>query len=75
MVSAIKAGNAPDLFQTPSGMKLAISVKTGLSVNDYVTDEFFASFADGALNEGITSINGKVYVLPEAANIINTLML
>lgn len=76
VVSAIKAGNAPDLFPIPSGMKLSTVLDENwfMPLNDYVTDEFLASFADGALNEGITSMDGKVYVLPEAANIINTLM-
>ena len=43
-------------------------------LNDYMPEEFLNSFADGALNEGITTMDGKVYVLPESANIINTLM-
>jgi len=76
VVSAIKAGNAPDLFPIPSGMKLSTVLDENwfMPLNDYVTDEFLSSFAEGALNEGITNMDGKVYVLPEAANIINTLM-
>lgn len=76
VISAIKAGNAPDLFPIPSGMKLSTVLEENwfMPMNDYVTDEFLGSFSDGALNEGITSMDGKVYVLPEAANIINTLM-
>lgn len=76
VVSAIKAGNAPDLFPIPSGMKLSTVLDENwfMPLNDYVTEDFLNSFADGALNEGITSMDGKVYVLPESANIINTLM-
>lgn len=76
VISAIKAGNAPDLFPLPSGMKLSAALKENwfLPMNDYLTDEFINSFADGALNEGITNMDGKLYVLPEAANIINTLI-
>ncbi|MEG0368820.1 MAG: extracellular solute-binding protein, partial [Hungatella sp.] len=76
VISAIKAGNAPDLFPIPSGMKLSSVVDENwyMPMNEYVTDEFLGSFGDGALNEGITTLDGKVYVLPEAANIINTLM-
>lgn len=76
VISAIKAGNAPDLFPIPSGMKLSSAVDENwyMPMNDYVTDDFLNSFGAGALNEGITTLDGKVYVLPEAANIINTLM-
>lgn len=76
VISAIKAGNAPDLFPVPSGMKLSTVLQENwfMPLNDYVTEEFLNSFSDGALNEGVTSMDGKVYVLPEAANIINTLM-
>lgn len=76
VISAIKAGNAPDLFPIPSGMKLSTVLEENwyMPLNDYVPEEFLDSFADGALNEGITSMDGKTYVLPEAANIINTLV-
>ncbi len=76
VISAIKAGNAPDLFPLPSGMKLSAALKENwfMPMNDYVSDDFLNTFADGALNEGITTIDGKTYVLPESANIINTLV-
>lgn len=76
VISAIKAGNAPDLFPIPSGMKLSTVLKENWfqPMNDYVDQEFLGSFAEGALNEGLTTMEGKVYVLPEAANIINTLV-
>lgn len=76
VISAIKAGNAPDLFPLPSGMKLSSAVQENwfLPMNDYLTEDFINSFADGALNEGITNIDGKIYAIPESANIINTLM-
>jgi len=76
VVSAIKAGNAPDLFPLPGGVKLSTAVEENWyqPMNSYVTDDFLASFSEGSLNEGITTLNGEVYTLPEAANIINTLM-
>jgi multiple sugar transport system substrate-binding protein len=76
VISAIKAGNAPDLFPIPSGFKLSTAVEENwyMPMNDYVTDDFFGTFSEGALNEGITTLDGNVYVLPESANIINTLM-
>ena len=30
-----------------------------MPMNDYVSDDFLNTFADGALNEGITTIDGK----------------
>lgn len=76
VISAIKAGNAPDLFPIPSGMKLSSVVDEGwyMPMNDYMSVDFLKSFGAGALNEGITTLDGKLYVLPEAANIINTLI-
>ncbi len=76
VISAIKAGNAPDLFPVPSGMKLSAALKEGwfMPMNEYLPQEFIDSFATGALNEGITTMEGKIYALPESANIINTLM-
>lgn len=76
VISAIKAGNAPDLFPVPSGMKLSAALKEGwfMPMNDYLPQEFIDSFATGALNEGITTMEGKIYALPESANIINTLI-
>ena len=76
VISAIKAGNAPDLFPIPSGMKLSSVVDENwfMPMNEYVGEDFLNSFGAGALNEGITTLDGNVYVLPEAANIINTLI-
>lgn len=74
--SAIKAGTAPDLFALPTGVKLstAVNEKWFMPMDEYVTEEFMNGFSEGALNEGITKLDGKTYVLPEAANIVNTLM-
>ena len=76
VISAIKAGNAPDLFPIPTGIKLSTAIEENwyIPMNDYVSEDFFDKFSDGALNEGVTTLDGKVYVLPESANIINTLM-
>ena len=42
VISAIKAGNAPDLFPLPSGMKLSAALKENwfMPMNDYVSDDF-----------------------------------
>lgn len=74
--SAIKAGTAPDLFSLPTGVKLSTAVEENwfMPMNDYAGEEFFSTFSEGSLNEGITTLDGKVYVVPEAANIVNTLM-
>lgn len=76
VISAIKAGNAPDLFPMPTGIKLSTAVEENwyMPMNEYVSEDFFDKFSEGALNEGVTTIDGNVYVLPESANIINTLM-
>lgn len=74
--SSIKANTAPDLFALPSGVKLSTAVEEGwyMPMNDYVEEGFFDTFSEGSLNEGVTTMDGQVYVLPEAANIVNTLV-
>ena len=59
--SSIKANTAPDLFALPSGVKLSTAVEEGwyMPMNDYVEDGFFDTFAEGALNEGITTMDGE----------------
>lgn len=76
LTTAIKSGDAPDLFCLPSGVKLSTAVKEGWyqSLSPYLSQEFIDSFEVGALNEGTTTIGGELYSLPEAANIVNSLM-
>lgn len=76
LTTAIKSGDAPDLFALPSGVKLNTAVSEGWyqSMSPYLTQDFIDSFDTGALNEGVTTINGEIYALPEAANIVNSLM-
>ena len=76
LTTAIKSGDAPDLFALPSGVKLSTAVSEGWyqPMSSYLSQEFIDSFDTGALNEGVTTINGKIYALPEAANIVNSLM-
>ena len=76
ITSAIKGGSAPDLFALPSGFKLSTVIEENWyqPMNQYLEDGFLDTFADGALNDGITTLNDNVYVLPESANIVNSLM-
>lgn len=76
LTTAIKSGDAPDLFALPSGVKLNTAVSEGWyqSMSPYLSQEFIDSFEVGALNEGVTTINGEIYALPESANIVNSLM-
>ncbi|MBS5521411.1 MAG: sugar ABC transporter substrate-binding protein [Clostridiales bacterium] len=76
LTTAIKSGDAPDLFSLPSGVKLSTAVSESWyqPMTSYLSQEFIDSFETGALNEGVTTIDGEIYVLPEAANIVNSLM-
>lgn len=76
LTTAIKSGDAPDLFALPSGVKLSTAVSEGWyqSMSPYLTREFIDSFETGSLNEGVTTFDGEIYALPEAANIVNSLM-
>lgn len=76
LTTAIKSGDAPDLFALPSGVKLSTAISEGWyqSMSPYLTQEFIDSFETGSLNEGVTTFDGEIYALPEAANIVNSLM-
>ena len=76
LTTAIRNGDAPDLFQLPSGVKLSTAVSEGWyqPMTDYLSQEFIDSFETGALNEGVTTLDGEIYALPEAANIVNSLV-
>lgn len=76
LTTAIKSGEAPDLFALPNGVKLSTAVKENWyqPMTGLLPQEFIDSFETGSLNEGVTTINGEIYALPEAANIINSLM-
>lgn len=76
IISGLKAENAPDLFPLPQGIKLSTAVSAGWfqPLNPYASEGFFDSFEEGSFNEGITDSGSLTYLLPESANIINTLM-
>lgn len=76
LTTAIKSGTAPDFFALSNGVKLSTAIAENWyqPMTPYLSKEFFDTFELGALNEGITSMNGDVYVLPEAQNIVNSLM-
>ena len=76
LTTAIKNGDAPDLFCLPGGVKLSTAVSEGWyqPMTDYLSQEFIDSFSPGSLNEGVTTLDGEIYVLPEAANIVNSLV-
>ena len=76
LTTAIRNGDAPDLFILPSGVKLSTAVSEGWfqPMTSYLSQEFIDSFETGSLNEGVTTIDGEIYALPEAANIVNSLV-
>lgn len=76
VISSIKSGDAPDLFPLPSGVNINTAVEENwfVPLTGYLGEDFFAQFAEGSFNEGVTNVDGKVYGVPEAANIVNTLI-
>ena len=73
---AIQSGDAPDLFPLPSSVQIESAVEEDwfYPLNDLLGEEFFDTFSEDTLNEGVTSVDDVVYALPESANIINTMM-
>jgi multiple sugar transport system substrate-binding protein len=76
ILTAIKSGDAPDLFPVPMGMDLSTAVKEGWfqPLDPYIDDAFVNSFADGIFTEGITKVDGKIYSIPENIDLPATVL-
>jgi ABC-type glycerol-3-phosphate transport system substrate-binding protein len=75
-LTAIKSGNAPDLFPVPANMKLAVPVSENwfAALEDYLTKDFLNTIDPNYLLEGYQKINGKLYVLPENVGLASPFM-
>ncbi len=64
--TALNSGDAPDIFMSRGGGKLADVVEAGLAMDltDLVTDEVSTAVGEGVLNA--FSIDGKLYGMPTA---------
>lgn len=76
VLTAINAGEAPDLFPVPQGMKLATLVENGWyqSLEPYIDESFKSLFIDGVFQNGTTMVNNEIYAIPETMTIPNTLI-
>lgn len=76
VITSIKSGDAPDLFPIPSGMSLSSAIKEEWyqPMNDYMPEEFWDTFVDGAMAEGVTKVDGDIYSIPEVMPITNSLI-
>ncbi|MFZ7947072.1 MULTISPECIES: ABC transporter substrate-binding protein [Bacillaceae] len=76
ITTAIKSGDAPDLFPIPPGMKLSTAVAGDWfqPLDKYLDDEFKSRFMDGVFVEGITMQDGKIYTIPAKLDLPNTLV-
>lgn len=72
-LTAIKSGDAPDLFPVPNGMKLGLAVSENwfAPMEDYVTEDFLSTINEMYMLEGYQKIEDKLYVLPENVGIAN----
>ncbi|MRH43288.1 extracellular solute-binding protein [Aquibacillus halophilus] len=76
ITTAIKSGDAPDLFPIPPGMKLGTAVAGDWyqPLDEYLDDEFKNRFMDGVFVEGLTMQDGKTYTIPAKLDLPNTLV-
>ncbi|GAB2572437.1 ABC transporter substrate-binding protein [Gracilibacillus alcaliphilus] len=76
IMTAVSAGEAPDLFPIPGGMQLEALVEDGWyqSLEPYIDDEFKDLFVDGTFQNGRTMINDEIYSIPEAAPMPSSLI-
>ncbi|UKS28476.1 sugar ABC transporter substrate-binding protein [Paenibacillus sp. HWE-109] len=76
ITTAIKSGDAPDLFPIPGNMSLSMAVKGEWyqPLDAYLDDAFKNQFIDGVFVEGSTVLNGKVYSIPALSSVPSTLV-
>lgn len=76
ILTAVKSGEAPDLFPVPPGMKLSTLVQDGWfqPMDPYIDDTFKESFVEGTFQNGTTMIEGKIYSIPENASLPSSLV-
>ena len=76
VVTAIKSGEAPDLFPIPVGITLPTAVQGEwfLPLNDYFTDNFLDTIIEPAKSEGVAKLDGTYYTLPEVQALTNQLI-
>lgn len=76
ITTAIKSGDAPDLFPIPANMSLSMAVKGEWyqPLDPYLDDEFKNQFVDGIFVEGSTMLDGKIYSIPALTSVPSTLV-
>lgn len=76
ITTAIKSGDAPDLFPIPNGMKLSTVIEGDMfqPLDPYLDDEFKSRFMDGVFVEGATMQDGKIYSIPAYLSLPNTMI-
>lgn len=76
ITTAIKSGDAPDLFPIPANMSLSMAVKGEWyqPLDPYLDDEFKNQFVDGIFVEGSTMLDNKIYSIPALASVPSTLV-
>lgn len=68
---AFSTNSAPDVFQLGSADPLEVQVKEKhmlMGLSQFMTDEDYARFEDGAFVEGINSFDGVIYSFPYTAS-------
>jgi len=76
ILTAIKGGNAPDLFPIPSTVKLSTAVNEGWfqPIDPFVEADFKEKFIEGTFQNGITSFDDQMYAIPENPSIPHSLI-
>jgi multiple sugar transport system substrate-binding protein len=76
ILTAVRAGEEPDLFPVPVGMRLPPLVQEGWfqPLDPYVTQEFLDKFPSNVYTEGVTMLDGELYALPEWLGVNSSLV-
>lgn len=76
ILTAVKSGEAPDLFPVPTGMKLSALVKDGWfqPIEPFIDQSFKDSFIEGTFQNGTTMVDGQIYSIPESEALPSSLL-
>ena len=76
ITTSIRSGDAPDLFPLPDGitLKMAVDENWYIPMDEYLTDEFVASIDQNLWEDGVTMLDGHIYLITETLPYIHTII-
>ncbi|MFA9455266.1 ABC transporter substrate-binding protein [Halalkalibacter sp. AB-rgal2] len=76
ILSAVRTGEAPDIFPVPFGFRLPNLVEDGWyqPLEGLVDEALFNEFSEGTFVEGITTVDNDIYTIPQNLPAFSTIV-